>query len=180
MWTEKGGDICKPVSFDAFLNITLENTGTRISQGVVVFQQLVNVTGIFTFNESDKWLLWKKRNEACFHRPARKAEENFFHGDRPHPSTVIRASYITTCAPIAREGCRCNSCDRRKGRQDSCQARQPLSPPCTLQSVWQVRAACVASTPAQSNASDSLPVEVGDLDRTEGVWSRDPAGEGFS
>lgn len=45
---QKVGDGVQPVSFNAYLNITLENTGTHMSLGLIVFYKLGNFMHTFT------------------------------------------------------------------------------------------------------------------------------------
>lgn len=50
-------DSAEPVSFDEFLDSTLENLTKRMFQGLKLLQQYLNVMGILRYDGNDKrWL----------------------------------------------------------------------------------------------------------------------------
>lgn len=71
-------DGSEPVSFDGFLTLRIQNTVHVMYPGLKVFQLFEKVVCIFFFEAYERWLLWKKKNEAQFDLEAEKAEEFFF------------------------------------------------------------------------------------------------------
>lgn len=51
---------------------------------------------VYTFDVSDEQKVLKKMNEIRFDQRAKKAGDLFFPGDRPSPSSLLRASFIIT------------------------------------------------------------------------------------
>lgn len=157
---KKVTDRWKPVSFDAFFIITLEKRGSGMLGEITLFQQPVNGMQIVTFDASDKRLLWKKRNEDCFHRAARQAKNflslvtanlalqssGLFHN---YPSLWLQANSAIG-----------NHRDRRTEAARPQTVFFPPSPSKELLPLQQVRAVQELSTPALPNRSHPFPVEV--------------------
>lgn len=69
----KMADGGEPVSIDPFPNTMFKNASTVLLD-LTVFRQVVKVILMFTSNASDKWLVWKKENEAVFDQAPKKKE----------------------------------------------------------------------------------------------------------
>lgn len=78
MKCKKIADGGKAVSLEAVLNFMLENSSTFMLLGLTIFYKFENVMPIFTPDEADQLLLWKKNSETGFARPVRQGGEHFF------------------------------------------------------------------------------------------------------
>lgn len=59
-------------------------------------QQFVNILLIFTFDANGKQPLWKEKNEACFDRAAKNAEDFSFPGECQPSTSMVRVTRIST------------------------------------------------------------------------------------
>lgn len=64
----KAMDGAEPVSFVDFLNFTLENTATALSQGRMALQQYLNAMRIFRYDTNKRMQVWKGKDDGHFER----------------------------------------------------------------------------------------------------------------
>lgn len=66
------------VSVTKFLNFSLENRATGMSQTVRLLQMYLKVMSISTCHATDKRLLWKRKNDRRLERAPEKERACFF------------------------------------------------------------------------------------------------------
>lgn len=79
----KGAD---PAKIDQFLHCKLENMARRMSQGLTVVQQYLNVMGIFNYDENGKKLVWKRKDDGLRERALETVNAFFFRGIQEYGS----------------------------------------------------------------------------------------------
>lgn len=89
---------------DEFFNLNLENTFPGIYLAWLVIQSLNKFTGTLAFNKADKMLL-RKMNEAVFHWILEISEKEFFPGNSPASTIMVRITPIMTRAPVPTKSC---------------------------------------------------------------------------
>lgn len=103
----KAMDDTEPVSFDKLLNFTIEHMAVHVLQHVTVQQQYLNKLWLFRYDENDKMLLWKRKNEQRQEKSLENANVSFFPGFKiPFTSLitsiprVIRRYICKRCLPV--------------------------------------------------------------------------------
>lgn len=76
-YRKKVTDRCELVYFDVVFYIPLRNTGSCIPRELTVFEQLVDVMQLITFEASDKRLLWKKGEWSPFSQGSQVGQKTF-------------------------------------------------------------------------------------------------------
>lgn len=84
----------EPHSFRRFLDTSLKNTGSRIEQGLTIFNQYLDTTWFLTYRVNEERLQWEReglhgKSPRCGHLDFRQLQAILHHGSRvtfnPYP-----------------------------------------------------------------------------------------------